>query len=123
MTGGTETLDKARTLLEKRRAELQDELKQVDRALVGLGGRRGPGRPRGTASSSSGSGTVKRRRRKGGTRAEQAVKIVKANPGIGVSDIAKKMKLNAPNYLYRVLPDLESEGKIRRSGTKYYPGR
>lgn len=123
MTGGTETLDKARTLLEKRKAELQDELKQVDRALVGLGGRRGPGRPRGTAPSSSGNGGVKRRRRKGGTRAEQAVKIVKSNPGIGVSDIAKKMKLNAPNYLYRVLPDLESEGRIRRSGTKYYPGR
>lgn len=87
----------------------------MERAIAGLGGRsrRSPGRPRGSAG--------RRRTRRGGTRADQAVKIISENPGIGVSDIAKRMKLKAPNYLYRVLPDLEKEGRIKKSGTAYYP--
>jgi hypothetical protein len=32
------------------------------------------------------------------------------------------MKLKAPNYLYRVLPDLEKEGRIRKKGSGYEPG-
>jgi hypothetical protein len=108
------TVDQARTLLERRLKELDDERRQVESALAGLGksARRGPGRPRGGG----------RRRRRGGTRADQAVKIITNNPGIKVSEIGKKMKLNHPNYLYRVLPDLEKEGRIKRKGTGYHPG-
>jgi hypothetical protein len=29
------------------------------------------------------------------------------------------MRLKAPNYLYRVLPDLEKEGRIRKQGKGY----
>jgi hypothetical protein len=108
------TVDQARTLLERRLRELDEERKQVEAALAGLGrsARRGPGRPRGTA----------RRRRRGSTRADQAVRLIKANPGISVSELGKKMKLNHPNYLYRVLPDLQKEGRIKRRGTGYHPG-
>ena len=60
--------------------------------------------------------------RRGGTRADQAVKIIGENPGIGVSELGKKMKLKAPNYLYRVLPDLEKEGRIKKKGRGYFPG-
>jgi hypothetical protein len=107
------TVDQARTLLERRLRELDEERKQVQAALAGLGqrARRGPGRPRGT--------TTRRRRRSGSTRADQAVRIIKQNPGITVSELGKKMKLNAPNYLYRVLPDLQKEGRIRRKGKGY----
>src|SRR3954471_15610480 len=94
------TVDQARTLLERRLRELDDERRKVEAALVGLGKsatRRGPGRPRG-------SGGARRRRRRGGTRADQAVKLIKQNPGITVSELGKKMRLKAPNYLYRVLP-------------------
>ena len=106
------TVDQARTLLERRLHELDDERKQVETALAGLGKstRRKPGRPRGAG----------RRRRRGSTRADQAVKIITDNPGIKVSELGKKMKLNHPNYLYRVLPDLEKEGRVRRKGTGYY---
>ena len=45
------------------------------------------------------------------------------NPGISVSELGKKMKLNHPNYLYRVLPDLQKEGRIRRRGKGYHPGK
>jgi hypothetical protein len=107
------TVDQARTLLERRLRELDDERKQVEAALAGLGksARRGPGRPRGAG----------RRRARGSTRADQAVRIIKANPGITVSELGKKMKLNHPNYLYRVLPDLQKEGRIKRSGKGYGP--
>ncbi len=108
------TVDQARTLLERRLKELDDERKQVEAALAGLGrgAKRSPGRPRGAG----------RRRRRGSTRADQAVKIISDNPGIKVSELGKKMKLNHPNYLYRVLPDLEKEGRVRRKGTGYHPG-
>ena len=113
MPQGSNTVDRARALLEQRRSELHDELRQIEKAISGLGGRRGPGRPRGPGG--------RRRRRRGG-RSEQAVKLIRQNPGITVSDLGKKMRLKAPNYLYRVLPDLEKEGRIRKKGTGYHPG-
>lgn len=111
------TVDQARTLLERRLRELDDERKHVEAALAGLGRspRRGPGRPPGSTSSST-------RRRRGSTRADQAVRIIKQNPGISVSELGRMMKLNHPNYLYRVLPDLQKEGRIKREGTGYHPG-
>jgi len=112
-----DTVDRARALLEERRSELQQELRQIESAISGLGGRkRGPGRPRG-----SGTGTRRRGGRRGGTRADQAVKFIKQNPGINASDLSRKMKLKAPNYLYRVLPELEKDGKIKRKGKGYRP--
>jgi len=110
MPQGSNTVDRARALLEQRRSELHDELRQIEKAISGLGGRRGPGRPRGSGG--------RRRRRRGG-RSEQAVKLIKQNPGITVSELGKKMRLKAPNYLYRVLPDLEKEGRIRKQGKGY----
>lgn len=114
MPQASNTVDKARALLEERRSELQQELRQIETAISGLGGRRrGPGRPRGSG---------RRRRRRGGTRADQAVKLITENPGIGVSELGKKMSLNHPNYLYRVLPDLEKEGQVKKKGKGYHPG-
>ncbi len=113
MPQGSNTVDRARALLEQRRSELHDELRQIEKAISGLGGRRGPGRPRGSGG--------RRRRRRGG-RSEQAVKLIKQNPGITVSELGKKMRLKAPNYLYRVLPELEREGRIRKKGKGYHPG-
>jgi DNA-binding HxlR family transcriptional regulator len=48
--------------------------------------------------------------------------MISQNPGITVSELGRKMKLNHPNYLYRVLPDLEKEGRIKRQGRGYHPG-
>lgn len=60
----------------------------------------------------------KRRKRQGGTRADQAVAHIAENPGVGASDIAKAMKIK-PNYLYRVLGDLEKEGRVKKDGRSY----
>ena len=49
------------------------------------------------------------------------MKLIKANPGITASEVAKKMKIK-PNYLYRVLGDLEKEGRVRKDGARLPPG-
>jgi sugar-specific transcriptional regulator TrmB len=120
----TNVLDEARELVQKRLADLDDERKRLERALAELGGkaaRRAPGRPRGSKSSSARSGSApRRRRRRGGTRADQAVKLIENEPGISASDVAKSMKIK-PNYLYRVLGDLEKEGRVKKQGRQYYP--
>ena len=62
----------------------------------------------------------RRRKRRGGTRADQAVNLIEKQPGISASDVAKTMKIK-PNYLYRVLGDLEKEGRVKKQGRQYYP--
>jgi sugar-specific transcriptional regulator TrmB len=118
-------LDVARDALERTVRELEDQLKQAEQALAALGGkatRRGPGRPRGSAKKATASvgGPRRRRKRRGGTRADQAVKLIEGQPGISASDVAKTMKIK-PNYLYRVLGDLEKEGRVSKKGRQYYP--
>jgi sugar-specific transcriptional regulator TrmB len=131
MPPSTNVLDEARQLVERRLADLEEERNRLERALTELGGkatrRRGPGRPKGsskkaaTGSSDSGTATPRRRRkRRGGTRGDQAVKLIESQPGISASDVAKTMKIK-PNYLYRVLGDLEKEGRVKKDGRQYYP--
>jgi sugar-specific transcriptional regulator TrmB len=129
-------LDEARELIQKRLGDLDDERKRLERALAELGGkavaaRRSPGRPRGSKSTSTTSKSTsttaaaatprRRRKRRGGTRADQAVDLITSQPGISASDVAKTMKIK-PNYLYRVLGDLEKEGRVKKDGRQYYPG-
>jgi transposase-like protein len=86
------------------------------------GSGRGPGRPPKAASASTSTAPRKRRRRRrGGTRADQAVALVEQNPGISASEIAKQMKIK-PNYLYRVLGEMEKEGRVSKQGREYHPG-
>ncbi|MGE5636382.1 MAG: hypothetical protein ACM3UV_05510, partial [Nocardioidaceae bacterium] len=61
------------------------------------GGRRG--RPRGS-----------------GSRSIQALELVRARPGVSTRELADAMEIKA-NYLYRVMPALEADGKaIKRNG-------
>jgi CRP-like cAMP-binding protein len=122
MPPSTNHLDVAREALERTVRELEGQLKQAEQALAALGGkatRRGPGRPRGSAKKAPGA-PRRRRKRRGGTRADQAVKLIEGQPGISASDVAKTMKIK-PNYLYRVLSDLEKEGRVSKKGRQYYP--
>ena len=125
-----DTLNKIRSDLEKRLRELEpmieedahvrealDALKSAgtrvertvttaakrSRAATTSAATRGPGRPRGT-----------------GGRAQEALKLVHRHPGITIGEIAKRMKIQA-NYLYRVLPHLEKEGKIKKRDKGYHP--
>jgi hypothetical protein len=116
----TNTVDEAAGLIRDRLKELDSERAQLERALSSLTGgrqgRRGPGRPRGSTSGSRPRG--RRRGRRGGTRADQAVKLISQNPGISASEIAKRLKIK-PNYMYRVLGDLQKEGRVKKDGRAY----
>jgi DNA invertase Pin-like site-specific DNA recombinase len=125
MPSTSKVLDEARDLVTKRLAELDDERKRLERALAELGGKarkagRRPGRPRGSSSKSTSTAkkSPRRRKRRGGTRADQAVNLIKQNPGISASEIAKSMKIK-PNYLYRVLSDLEKQKRVKKKGRTY----
>ena len=99
--------------------------------------RRGPGRPRGSVNRASKAtptkvarkkpgrppGRAKGRvgRRKGrGTRAAQALSFVQGQPGITIPELAAKMGIKQ-NYLYRVLPGLEQDGKLEKKGRGWHP--
>jgi hypothetical protein len=77
------------------------------------GRRRGPGRPRGSGSNS---GSGRRGRPRGGnTRAKEALELVRTRSGITIRELAEAMSIQ-PNYLYRILPQLEQEGQVKREG-------
>jgi hypothetical protein len=97
--------------------------------------RRGPGRPRGAVNRTTATAAApakpkrkpgrpaKRRagRRKGsGTRAAEALTFVTGQPGITIPELAAKMGIKQ-NYLYRVLPGLQQEGKVAKRGRGWYP--
>jgi len=127
-------IDEAREKIEQAIAENSEELDRLRSALRSLAGgsapkRRGrpPGRPSEAASRMESTATPRKRRkrrktrkRSGGTRADHAVSLIEEKPGISASQIAKKLKIK-PNYLYRVLGDLEKQGRIKKDGRAYHP--
>lgn len=56
----------------------------------------------------------------GDTRASQTVDLVRAQPGITITELAGRMGIR-PNYLYRVLPQLANDGKVCRDGKGWRP--
>ena len=66
-------------------------------------------------------GTGRRGRPKGsGTRAKQALELVRKSPGITIPELADKMKIKQ-NYLYRVLPGLAQDGLVEKQGKGWHP--
>ncbi len=127
--------------IDARLKELQDEVVKLEAARTALVGttRRGPGRPpRATAAAAAATTTTTtttpaprsrrrgpgrpRGRRGGNTRANQALELVRSRPGITIPQIAEAMKIE-PNYLYRVMPKLVSEGSITRDGQGWNPAK
>jgi hypothetical protein len=143
----TDFLDEKRKEIADRLKALKPQVDEYNRleaaaaALQGVGGtsatattaapvRRGPGRPRGSVSRTSTPTTKKAGRKKAGrragrrkgsgTRAAEALVFVKGQPGITIPELADKMGIKQ-NYLYRVLPGLEQEGKLTKTGRGWHP--
>jgi hypothetical protein len=118
--------------------ELREELVKLEAARAALIGiKRGPGRPKGstkakttTESAVSTNGHNGRRRgpgrprgrRGGNTRSNQALSLVTEQPGITIPQIADQLKIE-PNYLYRVMPKLVSDGLVKRDGQGWHPAQ
>jgi hypothetical protein len=106
------------------------------------GSGRGPGRPKGSGTKAAaaspaaaetaaaparrgrppGSGRKAGRRKGSGTRAAQALSIVSEQPGVTIPELAARMGIKQ-NYLYRVLPGLEQEGKVAKQGRGWHAGK
>jgi hypothetical protein len=114
--------------IDDRLRELKAEVAKLEAARSALiGGRRGPGRPRAArAAAQPAPRRTGRRpgrprgRSRGGTRANQALELVRAQPGITIPQIAEKMGIE-PNYLYRVMPRLATDGQVKRDGQGWNP--
>jgi hypothetical protein len=137
-------IDAAVQDIDNRLKELKEEEARLQAARAALAGtpRRGPGRPPRSSSSSSASSASSsatttpsktratrtprrgpgrpRGRRGGNTRSAQALELVRSKPGITIPEIATAMKIE-PNYLYRVMPKLTSDGLISRQGQGWHP--
>jgi hypothetical protein len=121
--------------IDDRLRELKEEVSRLEAARSALvGGRRRPGRPRAAATATATAAAPTRRRAaaptrrpgrprgrsRSGTRANQALELVRSTPGITIPQIAEKMGIE-PNYLYRVMPRLATEGQVRREGQGWHP--
>jgi CRP-like cAMP-binding protein len=124
--------------LDEKRKEIQARLKELkplvdeytrleaaERALAGVGGTAGrspAAKPaaRRTRAAAKSNGTGRRGRPKGsGTRALQALELVRARPGITIPELAEAMGIKQ-NYLYRVMPDLAEQGLVTKSGRGWH---
>jgi hypothetical protein len=72
------------------------------------------------APNSARSAPASRAPRGTGGRAQDALKLVQKQPGITIGEMAKQMKIQ-PNYLYRLLPQLEKDGKVKKRDEGYHP--
>jgi predicted Rossmann fold nucleotide-binding protein DprA/Smf involved in DNA uptake len=112
----SQTEESPLAFLERRLTTLDEEREKVTDAIAIFNGRAPKSRrPKPKALPA---GPKKARKRRGGKRADQAVALIEKKPGISASDIAKAMKIK-PNYLYRVLGDLEKEGRVIKDGRTY----
>ncbi len=119
-------LEEKRREIEARMDELRphvDEYHRLEAAAKALAGATAPttsersARPlprRGGGSGRAG------RPRGSGTRGNQALEIVRAQPGITIPEIAEKMGIQQ-NYLYRVLPGLAQDGLVEKQGRGWHP--
>ena len=120
--------------LEEKRKEISARLKELkplveeyqrleaaERALAGVESK--PARASAQAprrSRRNGTGGGRRGRPKGsGTRAIQALELVRARPGITIPELAEAMGIKQ-NYLYRVMPDLAKRGDVVKSGRGWH---
>ncbi|HEY1273742.1 MAG TPA: hypothetical protein VGF25_02480 [Thermoleophilaceae bacterium] len=119
-------LDEKRKEIDARLRELRpmvDEYHRLERAAAALAGAAGNGAARTTRRrrrGPGGGGSRPGRPRGSGTRAKQALELVRASPGITIAEMASAMHIKA-NYLYRVMPTLEAEGQVVKRDKGWHP--
>ena len=112
-------LDSKKTEIKSRLEELKSAVDEYARLQAALDALEGVGRGGGAATAA---GPRRGRPRGTGTRAQEAIEAVTKEPGLTAGEIAERMGINQ-NYLYRVLPALEQDGKLEKRGRGWYlPG-
>jgi hypothetical protein len=116
-------LDEKRREIDARLKELRPLVEEYDRLQKAAAALSGVGTTRARSARGAGSSNGRRRRgrpRGSGTRAKQALELVRARPGITIRELAEAMGIHA-NYLYRVMPTLESEGQVVKRDKGWHP--
>ena len=121
-------VDDVRRQITERLKELKplvDEYHQLEamvrRLVEGDGARSSSGRSSTRRRSTRSTNGRRRGRPRGsGTRSAQALALVQSKPGITISEMGKEMGIT-PNYLYRVLPELAKDGKVKKAGKGWEP--
>lgn|ERR687896_1224808 len=116
-------LDEKRREIEARLKELRPLVEEYDRLQKAAAALAGVGTTRARTARAAGSSNGRRRRgrpRGSGTRAKQALELVRARPGITIRELSEAMGIHA-NYLYRVMPTLESEGQVVKRDKGWHP--
>jgi hypothetical protein len=120
-------LDDKRREIDARMRELRPMVDEYNRleaaasALAGVGGAQRATTTNRRRRRTTATGGARRGRPRGsGNRAKQALELVRAQPGITIAEMASAMKIQ-PNYLYRVLPTLASEGQVKKRDKGWHP--
>ena len=119
-------LDEKRKEIDVRLKELRplvDEFQRLEKAaaaLAGVGATSTRPTSRSTGRRRRPTGAPRGRPKGSGKRALQAQELVAARPGITIPELAEAMGIQS-NYLYRVMPILQGEGKIRKEGNGWHP--
>jgi hypothetical protein len=118
-------LDEKRKEIDARLRELRplvDEFNRLEKAAAALAGVGAGGAAAAPARRRrSNGGRPRRGRPRGsGNRAKQALELVRARPGITISELADAMGIKA-NYLYRVMPTLQKEGQVKKRDKGWHP--
>ena len=132
----TDFLEEKKREIQSRMKELRplvEEFQRLEAAAAALEGVKGsapaaaaPARRAGSRRAASGGGgegggSGRRGRPRGsGTRAKQALELVRSRPGISIPEMAEAMGIQQ-NYLYRVLPGLQKDGLVRKDGRGWHP--
>jgi hypothetical protein len=131
----TDFLDEKKREIRARLSELKplvEEYQRLEAAAAALDGvspaKPAAGKPARTARTATrtarpkaGAGSGRRGRPKGsGTRAKQVLELVRSRPGITIPELAESMGIKQ-NYLYRVVPELNKDGLVRKEGRGWHP--
>ena len=115
--------DDIRSRVEKRMRELEplvQEYEELRRILAVIDGEVAPEAGPARSAPRRALRRAGPARRRHSARTEQAQQLIAAQPGISVGELAQTMGIGT-TYLYRLLPRLEREGKLRKERQGYHP--
>ena len=106
--------------IEQRLDEIQPVVEEYERLMGALRLLKGDSALRGPGGSRRPTGRKPGRPKGSGFRGGEALKALRARPGMTVAEIAAAIGTHR-NYLFRVLPTLEDQGLLVKKGPRWYP--